>query len=115
MITLSTATFDPSGYIEIEALPSTTAGDASRRVSRVATLDGGAVVNDFGFSDADRVISLKWSPVLATDVAVKRLLELYQTVQVATRDGVFLAAPESFTARPTESTLRLLVLERLST
>ena len=28
----------------------------SRRISRTATLDGGSVVNDLGFSDTDRTV-----------------------------------------------------------
>ena len=35
-------------------------GDQRRRMNRIATLDGGAVFNDSGFSEADRTIRATW-------------------------------------------------------
>ena len=112
---VSTTTFDPDGFVEIDAVDYQSAGETRRRVSRVATLDGEAAFNDFGYSAADRVIELRWTPALrATEQAVARIVETYSRVQVATRDGVFLAAPESYTPGKDESRLRLLVVEKLS-
>lgn len=112
---ISATTFDPEGYIEIEAVESQTAGETRRRVSRIATLDGGAAFNEFGYSDADRTIELRWTPTArATEQSIARIVETYTRVQVSTRDGVFLAAPESYTPGRDESRLRLLVAEKLS-
>ena len=112
--TISTLVFDPDGYIELmcgEDAPS----DVRRRVNRVATLDGGAAINDFGFSHADRTISLRWTVTQrATEAAVDRLVQTYSRLAVSTRAGVFLSAPEVFSPGPSESTLRLLVLAKLS-
>ena len=115
LITLSTTTFDPDGYVEIQARDDFTAGETRRRVNRVATLDGGAVFNDFGVADADRTISLTWRAASgAIDEAVKRLVETYAQIVIATRDGVFLAAPDAFTPGAEESSLTLLVASKLS-
>ncbi len=112
---LSATTFDPDGYIEIDAVPDQSAGEARRRVTRISTLDGGAVFNDFGFSDADRTIELRWEPrSQAQEAAIQLLVRSYSLLQISTRDGVFLAAPEVYAPGPPESRLRLLVSEKLS-
>ncbi len=115
LIVLSTTTFDPDGYIEIEALDDFNAGPTRRRMNRVATIDGGAVFNDFGYSEADRSITLTWpSESKALDAAVLRLVQIYAQIVIATRDGVFLAAPDTFTPGAAESSLTLLVASKLS-
>jgi hypothetical protein len=113
--TLSTPTFDTSGFVELPVTDETNDGEMRRRVARVATLDGGAVVNDGGYTEADRVLSLAWVPNNATrEAAVKRMIQLYQQIQVATREGVYLVALESYTPGADESVLRALVLRKLS-
>lgn len=114
LYTLSSITADLSGHVEIKSTPETTDGELRRRVNRIATLDGGAVVDDGGYSEADRTIELAWQPTAALDAAVQRLLSVYSRIAVATRSGVFLAAPETYTPGASESTLRLLVIEKLS-
>jgi len=113
--TLAAVTFDPAGYVELSVLPDTTTGDTVRRVNRVATLDGGVAVNDNGFSEADGTLSLRWTPISrAFEDNVRRMVQSYATVHVSTPAGVFLAAPESYTPSANESTLRLLLLSKLS-
>ena len=113
--TISTPTFDPDGFVELTVRDDTTAGEVRRRTNRVATLDGGCVINDFGYTDADRTINLRWAFVdKATEETIDRLVQIYDRLQVATRAGVFLAAPEVYTPGVDESSLRLLVLSKLS-
>lgn len=115
LATLSTTIFDFSGYVELDLLPEYTDGEVRRRVNRTATLDGGAVLADGGFSDADRTLQLRWARRDADiEAAVERLLSTYGSIVVSTPSGVFLAAPESYTPTADESSMRLLVLERLS-
>lgn len=115
MATISAQVFDASGYVEFSLLPDVTDGEVRRRVNRVATLDGGAVTNDGGFADADRIIDLRWQPTgVDFEANVERMLRSYGTVNVSTRAGVFSAAPESYLPRDGESSLRLLVIEKLS-
>lgn len=113
--TLSTPTFDPDGYIELMVSNDTAPSEVRRRVNRIATLDGGAAVNDFGFTDADRTITLRWPySSAAQEQDVDRLVQLYSRLQVSTPAGLFLAAPEVYIPGLSESTLRLLVLSKLS-
>ena len=115
LIVLSTPTFDPDGYIELQATDDFNVGPTRRRMNRIATIDGGAVFNDFGVSEADRTIDVTWAATsAATDAAVLRLVQTYAQIIVATPGGVFLAAPDTFTPGATESTLTLQVAEKLS-
>jgi hypothetical protein len=111
---LSTLEYDPLVPITIELLPSSEPGDVSRRVNRIATLDGGAVFNDFGFTEADRTITLRWRPVSAAhEAGITRLVKLYPKLTCAIADGLFLAAPQTYTPGENNSLLILLVERRL--
>ena len=115
LVTLSTMTADLAGHVELPVNADSTGGETRRRVSRIATLDGGAVVNDGGYTAADRVLELAWVSDSATrEAAVRRLVELYHQVVAATRDGVYLVALESYSPGADESTLRALVLQKLN-
>lgn len=48
-----------SYHVVLHEIPGTLTGAKSRRVSVVSTLDGSSVVNDSGYSDTDRTISLE--------------------------------------------------------
>jgi hypothetical protein len=112
---ISAIDFDPSGAVLLALIPETDFGETRRRMNRIATLDGGAAVNDFGFSFADRTVSLVWRPDAALDALVARLVRLYGRLRLATDEGVFLVAPEVHRTEADRSTLRVLVLERLTT
>jgi len=112
---LTSLTFDPAGVVEIDALPESSTGETRRRMNRVATLDGGAVFNDFGFSEVDRTIELRWIPRSAEhESAVDRLVQLYAQVRLSVRAGCYLVAPESYRPGAGESSLTLLVVEKLA-
>lgn len=112
---LSAITFDPAGVVALNTPPGQTLGESRRRVNRIATLDGGAAINDFGFAEADRSIKLAWRPISrATESAVQRLLMLYNLLHLSTPEGVYLVAPETYTPGATESTLTLLVSAKLA-
>lgn len=114
-VTLSTPTFDPAGVVPLDVLPGQRFGEVRRRMNRIATLDGGAVFNDFGFSDADRTIVLQWpTRKRATEAAVERLVQLYAQVHLATPEGFYLAALEAYTPDAGQSSLTLLVVSKLA-
>ena len=113
-ITLSTLTFDPLGCVSLHATPDTDMGEHRRRMNRVATLDGGAVFNDAGFSQADRTITLAWQPTPALHAAVERLVQLYGRMHLATNQGFFVVGVEAYVPGLTQSTLSLLVAEKLA-
>jgi len=112
---LTALTFDPAGVVDIDALPESSMGETRRRMNRVATLDGGAVFNDFGYSHADRTIELRWAPRSAEhESAVDRLVQLYAQVRLSMRAGCYLVSLESYRPGAGESSLTLLVVEKLA-
>jgi len=114
-VTLTTLTFDPAGVVPLDVVPSQQFGETRRRMNRIATLDGGAVFNDFGFSEADRTITLQWRTTSAAqEAAVARLVLMYAQAHLATPEGVFLVALEAYTPGATESSLTLLVAAKLT-
>jgi len=59
-------------------------------MNRIATLDGGSVFNDFGFSESDRMVKLAWEPQSAQhEAAIERLLMLYTQLHLSTPKGFF--------------------------
>lgn len=114
MISVCAIQFDPEGRLTVTESPASETGSVSRRVARVATLDGLVSVNDGGYSDGDRDFRLIWQSDQATDDKVRRLIRIHGRVTVATREGVFEAVPERFDPGPPDSTLFLLVTKRLS-
>ena len=116
LYSLSSTEFDPLCPVEIDALPSSERGETSRRVNRVATLDGGAVFNDFGQTESGRTIRLRFIPTSVDhEASVIRLVKSYSLITVSCDDGVFLAAPERYTPSDSVGTLVLLVKQKLST
>ena len=113
-IVLSTITFDLAGVVPLDVQQDQFYGETRRRMNRIATLDGGAVFNDFGFSEADRTLRLRWSTTRALDAAVDRLVQLYARVHVATPSGFYVAGIEVYAPGTTESSLTLLVADKLA-
>lgn len=112
MLALATLTVDPFGAQLLTLKPGTTSlGDTARRVSRVATLDGGATVLDGGYTVADRTISID---LLGQEKEVvddlKYLCEMYEKLVVMTEDGAFLAAPERVSLGLNSARMTLLVI-----
>ena len=113
---LSSTEFDPLCPVEIEALASSDRGETARRVTRVATLNGGSEFNDFGFTESDRTIRIRFVPTSAAqEAAVKRLVETYSRITVSGPDGLFVAAPDKYIPGDSVGTLVLLVDRKLST
>ena len=107
--------FDILGSLTIDALPNNSPGTASRRISKVATLDGGVVVNDSGYSHGDRELRINYKPVsIEHDEIARRLLELHSRVIFSTWEGCFEGAPLSFEPSPRQNTFTLSIIEKLS-
>jgi len=109
MIGISAPLFDSAGSITLREMPTTDLGETRRRNSRIATLDGGVVVNDSGYSQGDRTIVVRWRARGDELRKVDRLVQSYPALTVATRIGVFDAAVQSLTTRNGISELTLLV------
>lgn len=115
LVTLSAVEYAVNGHIVIDALDASDLGQTTRRVNRVATLDGGAAINDFGHSWADRTLTVSWLPQnKAAEDEIDAFVRSQAQVHVGTRDGVYLAAPQSYQYAPDGSALVLLVLDKIS-
>jgi hypothetical protein len=90
-------------------------GNTTRRVTRIATLDGGAALNDFGHSYADRTVTLRWEPTSPQQLQnLERMVRLYSKLLLAKDDGLFLVAPRALITENQIYELELLMLEKLS-
>lgn len=112
-IAISTFTFDLNGahmvrHIgEIDAL-----GESTRRATRTATLDGGALVYDTGFSASDRDIELTANG--RHRAFFDRIVRTYRLVRVCTVDGVFSAIPARFRMNGRDATITLQIVEQIA-
>ena len=89
-------------------------GAVRRRVTRTATLDGGAVLSDLGATEADRTMEIVARRPTAEQVAeAERLARTYPTVVVSTPVGCYRGALEAVYAQAEELRLTVLVAERL--
>lgn len=114
-IVLLATTFDLLGRVVIKARADSTNGTIRRRANRVATLDGAAAFNDFGYSESDRDLDYTWRTRSAEhNASVARLVQQYAFLRVCTPGGVFLAKPVRFTPGTRESSINLLVKEKLA-
>lgn len=116
MISICARTFDPRGARIFRHLdPATSNASGHRRVTRTATLDGGASVHDTGYSVSDRKILVTDLRPDAESVAwVDRMTRLYGKVRISTGDGVFVAVPESWSLESRGLRLSLLIVEELT-
>lgn len=115
LVSVNAYTFDLGGSVILDCKSAyTAAGGRPKRVNRVATLDGSAAFNDFGFSDADRTIELTWQPDAATDETVQRIHQLHSRVFVSLPGEVFVGYPETLSPGDSENTWRILIAEKLN-
>jgi hypothetical protein len=68
----------------------------ARRVTRTATLDGGAVINDGGLSEADRTMSLTLRTVTAEDAVALEQIAQYAPCLLALDHGLYEGYVDAF-------------------
>lgn len=114
MLTINAPIFDIEGHETIRSPSPAGLFDFTRRVSRVPTLDGGAAINDFGYSDSDRTLQIEWRSASRQQIEnIRRMAQIYGRLIVSFSDGCFIGAPESFAPQEDTSTLTILVERRL--
>lgn len=111
MLAIATLTIDPFGHQVLRLRPGAAdLGDTARRVSRVATLDGGASILDGGYTVTDRTISVDLTGQSRETVdALKYLFATHAMLLVLTEDGAFKAAPERISISGNSARMTLLV------
>jgi hypothetical protein len=98
-IGINTLTYDLQGSMvfEQDAKTEIKNNTGSRRVSRTATLDGGAVAYDSGYSASDRNYTLATIDKTGSIATwAERLVTSYTLVKLITINGVFEAIPEKW-------------------
>ena len=113
LLYLTSKSFDLAGAVVID-VPSPNWGDDRRRATRIATLDGGAVVDDFGHADADRTFTLDWAVSEAEHAVIDRLVRLHDRVRIGNPTAVFECIIGGYSVRNGSATLSLQVVDRLS-
>lgn len=92
MISISMITADSSGNVVIMNTSQCDFGKRPARVSRVATLDGGAVITHSGVSEADRTFKIDCRISEAQKTAIEYIYANSTSVLVSCSEGLFYGA-----------------------
>lgn len=116
MIGISTTTFDVNGsMLLMEAEEGTDVRQISRRVTRKATLDGNAEIEDMGLSHADRTFTIRARDLSKADYdKLALIVELYPLLVITTAEGAFEGAPDTIRNSNGVTVLRILINRKLS-
>ena len=96
MIAISMTVSDSSGHIVLYDTSRCDFGDMPARVSRQATLDGGAVITHSGVSHGDRTLRVECMVTAAQETTLKYIHQNSTSILVSIQDGVFLGAFSDF-------------------
>lgn len=116
-VSLCSVLFDLTGDVVLNASEDSDFAFLSRRLTRTATLDGGAVIVDNGYTAADGTIKIIVEPSQnSIDIyaQVAGIIKQFGVVTVSNADGIFLAAIESVTNAKTTLTINLLIKSQLA-
>lgn len=114
MLTINAPVFDIDGSLVIDNPSRSGLVGIGRRATRTSTLDGGASISDFGFTDADRTLEVEWQASKGESLSAARLLKLYNRVIVSFDSGCFLCCPSEMNADDRLTRITLLVERKLS-
>lgn len=114
MIIITPINFDPAGPLKIKNGQTTDRGEWGRRANRVATLDGGVAVNDFGFSEGDRTVVVQWDCTREEELRARQILAAHRLVNLSMDDGLFEAVPLRFNQPGSQGRFTLLITRRLA-
>lgn len=90
ILNISTKTFDLNGWISVQCGNESKFKNQTRRVTKVATLDGGVSIVDMGYASVDTEFE-----VFVTDITLQQtnqltyLMNTYPLLNFATLDGYF--------------------------
>jgi len=114
MLTINAPFFDLDGHVTLLGVEPGGLLAFARRNNRIPTLDGGAVIPDFGYSDADRTLDIRWTARDSVQVeTVRRLAKTYSRLIVTTAEGCFYGAPGPFAISNGVVQIQILVEKRL--
>lgn len=100
MISLASRTFDLNGtflFYNEDYETDNELDEASRRVTKTKTLDGGVYINDNGYTASDKTITIVLvNPSKELASGLKRLLQVHGEVTISMNNEVLLCVPESY-------------------
>lgn len=114
MISICRTTGDLLGNIVFQELPSTELGVLPARVSRSATLDGGAIIAHYGVSHGDRTFYIKAQILPDEKTTLEYLHRCNEALILSCKEGLFLGAIETMNTAQTPFTMTFLVKEKLA-
>ena len=114
MIGISTLLVNAAGALVIDELPSSRLRESSARISRVATLDGSAVITHSGFSHADRTWAIEAELTEEEEAALRTIYETETVLYFAAPEGFFSGVIERLTTDNGEMSMSVLVQEKLT-
>ena len=85
-----------------------------RRVSKVATLDGGSVTDDFGFTHSDRTFVILATLTKAQIVTLNYMVETFSSITISTVEGLFLGSFRDTKVKGREVSMKILIKEKLT-
>ncbi|WP_138436328.1 hypothetical protein [Marinobacter shengliensis] len=113
-VSITAPLFDLDGHVLLTEVDPAGLAGFERRNNRIPTLDGGAAIPDFGYSDADRTFDIRWPNRDKHQVdTIRRLAKTYSRLIVATEEGCFIGAPGPFAMSDDEAQIQILVEKRI--
>jgi hypothetical protein len=113
-VSITSPLFDLDGHVILTGVAPEGMAGFERRNNRTATLDGLAVIPDFGYSDSDRTFDIRWPVKDKAKVdTIRRLAKTYSRLIVSTNEGCFICAPGPFALSGTEAQIQMLVEKRI--
>lgn len=106
---ICTALFSADGAYIVEMTDKSDTDNVSRRVNRTATLDGGAVTVDLGYSDSDRRFVIV-TPDTLTAVAVREKAKTHSQFTLSVKSGAFLCSFERVSFASGEASIYLMAV-----
>jgi hypothetical protein len=114
VIFLNPVNYSVIGDLRIEVSPASDIDGVSRRISRVRTLDGDAVISDFGFAEADRDLQFVSESMTQEEIdLVASWFRTHSTLVLCARTGAYLVSPDTMSVSAGQVSLRFMVSQRL--
>ena len=111
---ISFSTIGPGDFVALD-MNTAPSREGSRRISRTASLDGGAVITDGGVTDADR--SFDFSAIQAPEDTLETLWAMFQAedlVHLSCPEGVFSGYLQRVKITASGVNIRFMVYEKLT-
>lgn len=110
---ISTQLYDLNGWVYLSGINigNSNTRTKQRRVNRSKTLDGGVYIDDLGYADGDRTLTLSADVDEDTEDRLFNILENHSLIWVSLHDGAFTAVMNSVSMNSTRAKINILIKE----